>query len=97
MARSDVILRAASLKESKASLHGELLDSEDGSYDEGCGLRRGQLLCSWLLPVRRTLYNRGPFLFAVLGKASRLDGRTIDEKAGAKEVINTRAPFSRRN
>jgi hypothetical protein len=32
-----------------------------------------------------------------LGKASRLDGRAIDEKAGRKEVINTRAPFSRRN
>jgi hypothetical protein len=37
MARSDIILHAAILRELKASLHGELLDSEDGSFDEGCG------------------------------------------------------------
>jgi hypothetical protein len=37
MARSDVILRAAILKESKASLHGELLESEGEGYDESCG------------------------------------------------------------
>jgi hypothetical protein len=37
MARSVVILRAAILKESKASLRGELLDSEGEDCNEGCG------------------------------------------------------------
>ena len=37
MARSDVILHAAILKESMASLRGDLLESESEGYDEGCG------------------------------------------------------------
>ena len=95
MARSDVILRAAILKESKASLHGELLESEGEGYDEGCGESNFCVAGSFLFEERSITVV--PFWFAVLGRASCLDGRAIDEKARAKEVINTRGPFSRRN
>lgn len=95
MARSDVILRAAILNESKVSLHGEHLDSEGEGYNEGCGEGNFCVAGSFLFGERSITVV--PFWFAVLGRASCLDGRAIGEKARAKEVINTRGPFSRRN
>jgi hypothetical protein len=84
VARSEVILRAAILKESKVSLRGELLDSEgEGNFCVAGSFLFGERSITVV-----------PFC---LGKASRVDGRAIDEKAGAKEVIDTRGLFSRRN